>query len=73
VQKHAGARHVVVRTSADDDRLMVEVADDGVGGADEEGAGLRGLADRVEALGGRLTLDSTEGTGTRLAATIPLG
>jgi PAS domain S-box-containing protein len=73
VQKHAGARHVVVRTSADEDRLMVEVADDGVGGADEEGAGLRGLADRVEALGGRLMLDSTEGSGTRLAATIPLG
>ena len=73
VQKHAGARHVVVRTAADEDRLVVEVTDDGGGGADEEGAGLRGLADRVEALGGRLTLDSNEGVGTRLAATIPLG
>ena len=51
---------------------MVEVEDDGVGGADVDGEGLRGLADRVEALGGRLSLDSPAGGGTRLLAEIPL-
>src|SRR5215208_6339808 len=72
VHKHAGARRVVVRATTDDGRLTVEVVDDGVGGADEGGGGLRGLADRVEALGGRLTLDSPAGAGTRLLAEIPL-
>jgi PAS domain S-box-containing protein len=71
VQKHAGARRVVVRATADDQRLDISVVDDGVGGADEEGGGLRGLADRVEALGGRLTLESPAGGGTRLSAEIP--
>jgi PAS domain S-box-containing protein len=71
VHKHAGAGRVVVRVAIDDDGLVVEVVDDGVGGADEEGEGLRGLADRVEALGGRLTLDSPAGAGTRLLAEIP--
>ena len=53
---------------------MQVVADDGVGGADpSQGSGLRGLADRVEALGGRLTLDSPAGGGTRLRAEIPHG
>jgi signal transduction histidine kinase len=51
---------------------VVEVADDGVGGADEAGAGLRGLADRVEALGGHLALESPAGSGTQLLAEIPL-
>jgi signal transduction histidine kinase len=46
--------------------------DDGVGGADDEGSGLRGLADRVEALGGGLLLESPAGGGTRLRAEIPL-
>jgi len=72
VHKHAGARRVVVRATTDDGRLTVEVVDDGVGGADEGGGGLRGLADRVEALGGRLALDSPAGAGTRLLAEIPL-
>jgi PAS domain S-box-containing protein len=71
VHKHAGARRVVVRAVADGRRLTVEVTDDGVGGADQEGGGLRGLADRVEALGGRLALDSPAGSGTRLSAEIP--
>jgi PAS domain S-box-containing protein len=71
VQKHAEARRVVVRATADDRSLVVEVADDGAGGADREGGGLRGLADRVEALGGRLTLESPAGSGTRLVAEIP--
>jgi PAS domain S-box-containing protein len=71
VHKHAGAGTVVVRATTDDRCLVVTVVDDGVGGADEEGEGLRGLADRVEALGGRLTLDSPAGGGTRLRAEIP--
>jgi glucose-6-phosphate-specific signal transduction histidine kinase len=51
--------------------LVIAVVDDGIGGADQEGEGLRGLADRVEALGGRLALDSPAGGGTRLSAEIP--
>jgi PAS domain S-box-containing protein len=73
VHKHAGARRVIVRATADDRRVLVSVVDDGIGGADEEGSGLRGLADRVEALGGRLALDSPGGRGTRLRAEMPLG
>ena len=54
--------------------MRVEVDDDGLGGADPaRGTGLRGLADRVEALGGALHVDSPAGGGTRLAAEIPLG
>jgi signal transduction histidine kinase len=54
------------------DRLVVEVVDDGVGGADtERGSGLRGLADRVEALGGRLRVWTPVGHGTRVEAEIP--
>ncbi len=71
VQKHAGAKRVKVRARTAGDRLTVEVVDDGVGGADEGGGGLRGLADRIEALGGSLTLDSPSGGGTRLRAEIP--
>jgi len=72
VQKHAGATRVVVHAATEDRGLIVEVEDNGVGGADDEGSGLRGLADRVEALGGRLTLDSPAGGGTRLLAEIPV-
>ena len=57
-----------------DGRLVVEVVDDGVGGADtERGTGLRGLADRVESLGGRLRVWSPSGGGTRLRAELPCG
>jgi PAS domain S-box-containing protein len=72
VQKHAEACKVVVRATTEDGCVVVEVTDDGRGGADEQGTGLRGLADRVEALGGRLVLDSPDGAGTRLRAEIPL-
>jgi PAS domain S-box-containing protein len=71
VNKHAGARRVSVDARSESGKLVVELLDDGVGGADEEGSGLRGLADRVEALGGRLTLTSPAGGGTRLYAEIP--
>ncbi|MDP3892055.1 ATP-binding protein, partial [Nocardioides sp.] len=70
--KHAGASRVVIRTSTEGETLVVEVFDDGVGGADQEGSGLRGLADRVEALGGTLALESPVGGGTRLVARVPL-
>ena len=53
--------------------LVVRVADDGAGGADSDrGSGLRGLADRVEALGGALRIDSPPGAGTRLRAELPI-
>jgi signal transduction histidine kinase len=52
---------------------QVEVVDDGVGGADElGGSGLRGLADRVEALGGRLVVSSPAGEGTTVRAQLPV-
>jgi PAS domain S-box-containing protein len=69
--KHARARRVVIRVLADEGSVTVEVVDDGIGGADADGSGLRGLADRVEAGGGRLTLSSPSGAGTRLLAQIP--
>jgi PAS domain S-box-containing protein len=72
VHKHAGANRVVVRATTNDRSLAVSVVDDGAGGADEHGTGLRGLADRVETLGGKLTLESPEGgAGTTLRAEIP--
>jgi signal transduction histidine kinase len=72
VQKHAGAQRVSVESMTRDGHLFVEVVDDGAGGADAEGSGLRGLADRVEALGGSLELASPAEGGTRLSARIPL-
>jgi PAS domain S-box-containing protein len=71
VHKHAGARRVVVTATADAHQLTVLVVDDGAGGANPHGAGLGGLADRVEALNGRLRLDSPRGGGTQLRAEIP--
>ena len=71
VAKYAHASHVTVERSEDQVTAIVE--DDGVGGADPtRGSGLRGLADRVEALGGRLHLESPPRAGTRLAATLPI-
>ena len=73
IAKHADASAVTVRVSHSDDAVVVEVADDGVGGADERlGSGLRGLSDRVEALDGRLVVESPAGAGTRVVATMPL-
>jgi signal transduction histidine kinase len=65
---------VVVERSGSDGHVIVAVEDDGVGGADpESGSGLLGLTDRIEALGGRLDIDSPPGRGTRLTAEIPCG
>ena len=73
VAKHANASTVSVRVQRDADTLRVRVADDGVGGADSShGSGLRGLDDRVAALGGRLAVSSTPGAGTTVDASIPL-
>ena len=70
--KHARASVVRVDLSRADGGVLVEVADDGVGGADErDGSGVRGLGDRVEALGGTLELRSPAGAGTTLSARIP--
>jgi signal transduction histidine kinase len=72
VAKYACASAARVEISRDNGVLVVEVADDGVGGADAtRGSGLRGLSDRVEALGGRLDVSSPEGSGTTLRATLP--
>jgi PAS domain S-box-containing protein len=72
VAKYARASRVLIRVVASDAAVVVEVSDDGVGGADPGGgSGLRGLADRVEALGGSLDVVSPAGGGTSLLAEIP--
>jgi signal transduction histidine kinase len=72
VGKYADARSVRVSVTHRGGELVVEVVDDGVGGADtERGSGLRGLADRVETLGGRLRVWSPRGGGTRVRAEMP--
>lgn len=72
VARHARASSSVVDLTRTSSYLVVEVRDDGVGGATaDDGTGLRGLADRVEALGGRLQVWSPAGRGTRLRAEIP--
>ena len=73
VAKHADASAASVRISASSGVLAVEVSDDGAGGADmREGTGLSGLADRVAALDGELTVTSPPGAGTTVYAEIPL-
>jgi len=72
--KHSHASEVRVTAGCSGEVLIVEVADDGIGGADVgSGTGLRGLADRVEALGGTLTVTSPLGRGTMLRAEFPCG
>jgi PAS domain S-box-containing protein len=74
VVKHARAREAHVAIRCEDNRLLVEVGDDGVGGAARagDGTGLAGLADRIAALDGELTVASPPGKGTMLRAKIPL-
>jgi signal transduction histidine kinase len=69
--KHGGGRPARVAVTATAEALVILVADDGPGGADPDGDGLRNLADRVEAHGGVLTVDSLAGAGTRLTAELP--
>ncbi len=70
--KHSHAGNVRVHATSDGRTLTLEIADDGIGGAGPgSGSGLRGLTDRVEALGGRMTVSSPPGRGTTLRAEIP--
>ena len=71
-QARPARRSATVDVTRDDGELVVEVVDDGVGGADTRARlGLRGLADRVEALGGRLRVWTPRGGGTRVRAEMP--
>lgn len=73
VTRYSRANGARVRGALEDGVLRLEVSDDGVGGADPtSGTGLRGLADRVDVLGGTMTVDSPPGAGTRVTAEIPL-
>ena len=70
--KHADATSVTISAARRNGTLVVEVADDGVGGASlNGGSGLRGLSDRVEAHGGRLRIESPPGGGTRVIGELP--
>jgi signal transduction histidine kinase len=71
--KHSHASAITVRITSDHAKLYAAVADDGVGGAEPgDGSGLVGLADRVNALGGRFVSDSPAGHGTRISVELPL-
>ena len=73
--KHADATSVTISAAGRNGTLVVEVVDDGVGGASMNGggSGLRGLCDRVEAHGGRLRIESPPGEGTRVVGELPCG
>jgi signal transduction histidine kinase len=72
VAKYAAASHATVNVGRHNGRLVVQVADDGIGGADpDNGTGLRGLADRLAVIEGRLEVDSPAGGGTKIIARIP--
>ena len=74
VVKYAGASAVAVTVARENGNVLVEVADNGVGGANpSDGTGLRGLADRLAALNGRLEVTSAANQGTRVRAEIPYG
>jgi signal transduction histidine kinase len=72
VAKYAQADQAFVHLSVDDDRLRLQIGDDGVGGADPSGTGLRGLRDRVDALDGEIEVDSPPGGGTTVTVELPL-
>src|SRR4051794_16643653 len=71
VAKHARASRIRIRLAEQPDALVLEVADDGIGGADPSGSGLGGVRRRVEALGGRLSVGGAVGGGTLLRAELP--
>ena len=71
--KHAKATRVWVSLRVEDDMLLLSIRDDGVGGADSDrGSGLTGLRDRIEALGGRIQIESPSGSGTLIEVEIPI-
>ena len=72
--KHANATRVWVSLRVEHDMLLLSIRDDGVGGADpNRGSGLTGLRDRIEALGGRIKIESPSGSGTLIEVEIPIG
>ena len=72
VAKHAAASRASIELLDERRQIVVTIVDDGVGGANpRSGSGLRGLADRVEALGGQLSVESPRGSGTRIIAELP--
>jgi signal transduction histidine kinase len=71
VVKHARATRATVRATLAGGVLTLEVRDDGIGGANPDGHGLMGIADRVDALGGELRIESADGDGTALTARLP--
>jgi signal transduction histidine kinase len=74
IARYANATGATVELRTEDDRLVVRVSDNGRGGADPSaGSGLRGLADRLAAIGGELSVQSEPGAGTTLLATLPAG
>jgi signal transduction histidine kinase len=71
--KYAAASFARIRVAREDETLVLEIADDGRGGADPAGGtGLRGLADRIDALGGQFEVESPPGAGTQIRARLPL-
>jgi signal transduction histidine kinase len=72
--KHASATRVWVSLGLEHDVLLLSIRDDGVGGADaRRGSGLTGLRDRIEALGGKLQIESPRGSGTSIEVQVPIG
>jgi signal transduction histidine kinase len=72
VVKHAHADHAEITATVRDNALRIDIRDNGSGGTDPNGHGLIGMADRVTALGGRLTIDNPPTGGTHLTAKLPL-
>jgi signal transduction histidine kinase len=73
VARHSQATHATVAVAIADGTLSAEIADDGIGGVNATaGSGLRGLADRLDALGGTLSISSPRGGPTRIRARVPL-
>jgi signal transduction histidine kinase len=70
--KHANASHIWVAVRLENEMLLLSIRDDGVGGADaRRGSGLTGLTDRIEALGGKVSIESPRGAGTSIEVQIP--
>jgi signal transduction histidine kinase len=69
--KHASAAHITIDAYQQNGELLLTVTDDGTGGANPAGHGLRGLADRAEAAGGSLTVSSPIGVGTTITLELP--
>ena len=72
IQRHARARRARVELDSDGDEAVLRIVDDGRGGAISPGNGLAGMRERIEALGGRMRIDSRKGEGTRIEVRVPL-